>query len=92
MADKIIIRHGLTADLPALDVAELGFSVDSNTVNIGTSSGNIAVTSQILSVNGETGTVVLNTDDIAEGSVNLYYTEALFVSRCYSQQREHPYS
>ena len=28
------------------------------------------------SVNGETGVVVLDTDDISEGAVNLYYTDA----------------
>jgi hypothetical protein len=29
----------------------------------------------VLSVNGQTGTVVLDTDDVTEGSSNLYYTE-----------------
>ena len=33
-------------------------------------------TDHVLSVNGKTGTVVLGTDDIAEGSTNLYWTEA----------------
>ena len=33
-------------------------------------------TAPVDSVNGLTGTVVLDTDDIAEGSANLYYTEA----------------
>lgn len=32
--------------------------------------------SDVLSVNGQTGVVVLDTDDIAEGLVNEYYTEA----------------
>lgn len=32
-------------------------------------------TDTVLSVNGKTGTVVLTTDNVAEGSVNLYYTE-----------------
>lgn len=32
-------------------------------------------TDKVQSVNGKTGTVVLNTDDIAEGSTNQYYTE-----------------
>lgn len=31
---------------------------------------------KVQSVNGKTGTVVLGTDDISEGSSNLYYTEA----------------
>lgn len=33
-------------------------------------------TDAVLSVNGETGAVTLNTDKIQEGSTNLYYTEA----------------
>jgi len=32
--------------------------------------------SDVISINGETGVVVLDTDDINEGSVNLYYTDA----------------
>lgn len=34
----------------------------------------------VLSVNGITGVVVLDTDDIGEGSTNLYYTQARFDS------------
>ena len=33
-------------------------------------------TDKVLSVNGKTGTVVLSTDDVAEGTNNLYYTDA----------------
>lgn len=33
-------------------------------------------TDKVQSVNGKTGTVVLATDDVAEGTTNLYYTEA----------------
>jgi len=33
-------------------------------------------TDAVQSVNGQTGSVVLDTDDIAEGSTNLYYTDA----------------
>jgi hypothetical protein len=35
-----------------------------------------AAAAPVQSVNGETGTVVLDSDDIAEGSSNLYFTEA----------------
>lgn len=35
----------------------------------------------VASVNGQTGVVVLDTDDIAEGSSNLYYTNARFDAR-----------
>lgn len=33
-------------------------------------------TDAVLSVNGKTGAVTLNTDEVSEGSTNLYYTEA----------------
>lgn len=36
----------------------------------------LSLSGAIYSVNGQTGTVVLNTDDIAEGATNLYYTDA----------------
>jgi len=41
---------------------------------------NITIASQgnVQSVNGETGEVVLDTDDISEGAVNFYYTEGKF--------------
>ena len=50
-------------------------------ITVPASSGTMALTSDITaapvdSVNGETGTVVLDTDDISEGSSNLYYTDA----------------
>ena len=35
-----------------------------------------ATTAPVVSVNSATGSVVLDTDDIAEGSTNLYYTDA----------------
>ena len=38
----------------------------------------IASQGNVQSVNGETGEVVLDTDDINEGAVNFYYTEAKF--------------
>lgn len=34
------------------------------------------IQAEVTSVNGETGVVVLDTDDIDEGSTNLYYTES----------------
>jgi hypothetical protein len=39
------------------------------------------LTETIASVNGQTGVVVLDTDDISEGSTNLYYTGARFDTR-----------
>ena len=43
----------------------------------------ITISSQgnVQSVNGETGAVVLDTDDISEGVTNVYYTDARFDSR-----------
>lgn len=41
----------------------------------------IASQGNVQSVNGETGEVVLDTDDIAEGVTNVYYTDARFDSR-----------
>jgi hypothetical protein len=38
----------------------------------------IASQGNVQSVNGETGAVVLDTDDISEGAVNFYYTEGKF--------------
>lgn len=38
------------------------------------------VQDQVLSVNGQTGSVSLDTDDISEGSINLYYTEARVIA------------
>ena len=41
----------------------------------------IASQGNVQSVNGETGAVVLDTDDIDEGAANLYYTDARFDTR-----------
>lgn len=41
----------------------------------------IASQGNVQSVNGETGEVVLDTDDIGEGVANLYYTDARFDTR-----------
>lgn len=41
----------------------------------------LSPTDAVSSVNGQTGTVVLTTDDINEGSTNLYYTDARVLSK-----------
>ena len=41
----------------------------------------LASQGNVQSVNGETGEVVLDTDDIAEGLTNVYYTDARFDTR-----------
>ena len=40
----------------------------------------LSPTDAVLSVNGQTGIVVLTTDDISEGATNLYFTEARVLS------------
>lgn len=41
MATKIKIRRGLEADLPALDVGEMGFTTDTKKLYIGSATGNV---------------------------------------------------
>jgi hypothetical protein len=45
-------------------------------INYDAATGVISTDAAVHSVNGATGVVVLATDDIAEGSTNLYYTDA----------------
>lgn len=60
----------IRSDLPATFILKTApASTKENWVQLATP------TDTVLSVNGKTGTVVLVTDDVAEGSVNLYYTE-----------------
>jgi len=47
-----------------------------NPVVINITPAAVSITSAVLSVNGATGNVTLDTDDIGEGSSNLYYTES----------------
>jgi len=62
------------ASLIAGDNTSITFDDDLQTITIA-SQGNVQ------SVNGETGAVTLDTDDISEGSVNFYYTEGKFDAR-----------
>ena len=41
----------------------------------------VAATAPVTSVNTQTGAVVLDTDDVSEGSTNLYYTDSRFDTR-----------
>ena len=59
------------ASLIAGDNTSITFDDDLQTITIA-SQGNVQ------SVNGETGEVTLDTDDISEGAVNFYYTEGKF--------------
>jgi len=62
------------ASLIAGSNTSITFDDDLQTITIA-SQGNVQ------SVNGETGEVVLDTDDIDEGTTNLYYTDARFDTR-----------
>jgi hypothetical protein len=59
-----------TVSVNAVGSADLPITYDVGTQTVGIdSSGYVA------SVNGATGTAVLDTDDVAEGTGNLYFTE-----------------
>ncbi len=58
-----------------LGSGSIDYFLDDKIMSNGTIWERLANNSSVLSVNGELGTVVLDTDDIAEGSVNIYYTE-----------------
>ncbi len=73
----------VVADIPARDALTVQkgdmAKVTSNGLTYvwdGTAWIEITASSDIQSVNGYTGTVVLDTDDVAEGAINKYYTEA----------------
>lgn len=69
------------ADLPPTTLVPEGsirYTEDSDTLYLNTSSGwkTIPFSSGVVtSVNGQTGVVLLDTDDIPEGALNLYFTE-----------------
>lgn len=52
------------------------FDIGDSVVNNGTVWEKWDHSDQVLSVNSQTGAVVLDTDDIAEGATNLYFTDA----------------
>lgn len=53
----------------------ISFEIGDKVVNNGTIWDKWDMTDAVASVNGQTGIVVLDTDDIAEGSTNLYFTD-----------------
>ena len=59
-----------------------GAGIDGYVMTYNNTSGNweaqVAASAPVTSVNTQTGAVVLDTDDVAEGSSNLYYTNARF--------------
>lgn len=59
----------------------ISFEIGDKVVNNGTIYEKWDHTDAVNSVNGETGFVVLDTDDINEGATNLYYTDARFDTR-----------
>lgn len=53
----------------------ISFAAGDKVANNGTTWDKWDMTDQVASVNGETGAVVLDSDDISEGSTNLYFTD-----------------
>lgn len=66
MADKFQIRRGNFASLPVLDDGELGYAEDTNQMFIGSTGGN-----KLLSEDDQDQTIVLDSDDITNGYVDL---------------------
>jgi hypothetical protein len=62
-----------TADFGAGNIT---FAIGDSVVNNGTIWEKWDHSDQVLSVNTQTGAVVLDTDDISEGATNLYYTDS----------------
>lgn len=60
---KIKFKRGLLEDLPALDIAEPGFVLDTNDLYVGGINGNILINS-VKSVNNKSGIVTLTSEDI----------------------------
>lgn len=74
------IRRGLRANLGSMDPApvegELFYTTDTKGLYVGDASGNAnLVSSSVVKVNNQIGIVELDTDDIPEGSTNLWYTD-----------------
>ena len=84
MAVKIQVRRDTAANWtstdPVLSAGEFGFETDTGYLKVGDGSTAWTVlgyvdtnTDAVASVNSQTGTVVLDSDDIAEGATNLYF-------------------
>jgi NifU-like protein involved in Fe-S cluster formation len=78
----LILRRGTDADRQNFTPAEgeLIYTTDSKLLYVGdgvTQGGNLVIASAgVTQINGQFGIVTLDSDDLAEGSVNLYHTEA----------------
>lgn len=64
-----------------LGSGSISYSVGDELYHNGTAWEKLGASSGVTSVNGNTGVVVLDTDDISEGATNLYYTDARFDTR-----------
>jgi hypothetical protein len=87
MAVQIQMRRGTVAQWsaanPTLAEGEIGLELDTQKFKMGTGTTAwnslgyyTAGTSSVSSVNGQTGIVVLGTDNVTEGTTNKYYTDA----------------
>jgi len=74
---NIVARDALTPNEgDVCKVVDAGSGYPETYIYDGSAWIDIQESSDVISVNGDTGVVVLDTDDINEGSVNFYYTEA----------------
>jgi hypothetical protein len=77
--DFYIVSVAGTLATISLDVGDhIVFNQDASSPITSAMFDKIDNTDAVSSVNGETGVVVLDTDDVSEGSSNLYYTNARF--------------
>ncbi|MDB2315349.1 tail fiber domain-containing protein [bacterium] len=83
MANTIILKRSATqSNIPTtsqLELGEVAINTYDGKVYIKKSvsgSASIVEVGPVVSVNGSTGAVVIGTDETAEGSTNLYYTDA----------------
>lgn len=72
IGDYYIVSVAGTTDLDGI----ASWAVGDQVISSGTVWQKIPSTQQVISVNGADGVVVLDTDDIAEGASNEYYTDA----------------
>jgi len=73
---EVVVTDPNDPRIAILDDLNQNVTVTEQVVTIDITPAAINVTGAVLSVNGQTGTVVLDSDLIPEGSTNLYYTDA----------------
>jgi len=69
---KILLRRGLSADLPTLDIGEPGFVTDTGELYIGSTSGNVLINT----INGSGGLTEQQLNDAISAALTGYATES----------------